>query len=141
MGGYTLPVATSQDPNDPNSPNPYALYGYNSVGGMSPYAPAGVDNSATNWGTAISQGGQDVGLGVNMNDILTANRNQISTEGNQIGQEAANQLNYYSPLQQQDTGAENTALNQLDQQPGYTPDQASQINVDYSQFNTSPDQY
>jgi len=139
MGGYTIPVATSQDPNDPNNPNPYAIYGYNGYGGMSAYN--GADSSSQDWGTAINQGGQDVSPDASISQITSSNRNQISTTGNELEQQGANELNYYAPLQQDYTGAENEALNQLDQQPGYTPDQAGQIDVDYSQFNTSPDQW
>ena len=139
MGGYTLPVATSQDPNDPSQANPYAMYGYNGYGGFSPYS--GVDTSSQNWGSAIGAGGQDVSPNASISDITSANRNQISDEGNTIAQQGANELNYYSPLQQADTSAENSALNQLQATPGFTPAQSSQINADYSQYNTAPSQY
>ena len=142
MGSYGTPLPTqvSQNgPDDPNNINPYGVYGYQGYGGFSPYA-GGVDNSTQNFGASLGSGGQDVDPNASMEDIFAANRNQISTTGNQIGQEAGNELNYYGPLQQQYTGAENSALNNLAQQPGFSPDEQGQINVDYSQFNTSPDQ-
>ena len=139
MGGFSpLPTQVSQDPNNPNAINPYALYGYSGYGGFSPYS-GGVDNSTQNFGAALGAGGQDVDPNASMENIFAANRNQISTTGNQIGQEAGNQLNYYGPLQQQYTGAENTALNNLAATPGFTPGEQGQINVDYSQFNTGND--
>ena len=140
MGSYTLPIATSQDPSDPTQNNPYAVYGYNGYGGFSPYS-GGVDNSSQDWGTAIGASGQDVNPNASISDITSSNRNQISTEGNEIAQQGANELNYYAPLEQAYTGAENNALNELQQTPGFTPEQAGQINVDYSQYNTTPQQY
>ena len=68
------------------------------------------------------------------------NQGLINAQGEQINQEALNQLNYYAPLQQQYEGEANQALNQLQQTPGYTPQEASQINVNYGQFAQSPDQ-
>ena len=138
---YVLPVATSQDPSNPQSPNPYAIYGYPGYGGFSPYTSYGAENASQNWGTAIGQAGQFVNPNASMEDIFSANRNQISATGNIIGQEASNQLNYYSPWQQQYQQASNAALNQLAQTPGYTPQEAGQINVDYGQYQTSPDQW
>lgn len=122
--------------------DPYQVYGYNGAGsgGFSPYY-GGTDTSSTNFGTALDQNGQLVNPNASMEQIFAANRNQISDTGNLIGQEAGNELNYYGPLQEQDTAAENTALNNLAQNPGFTPQEAGQINVDYSQFNTTPDQY
>ena len=140
MGGYTLPVQISNDPSDPTQNNPYGVYGYNGYGGFSPYS-GGIDNSSQNWGTAVGAAGQDVSPSASISDITSANRNQISTEGNVIAQQGGNELNYYGPLQQQYTGAENQALNELEATPGFTPDQSAQINADYSQFNTTPDQY
>lgn len=130
MGAYGLPLPTqvSQSSGDPTQLDPYAVYGYNGYGGFSPYSG----------GTAPLNPEY---AGEPMQNIFTNNANQITQTGNLIGQEAGNELNYYGPLQQQYTGAENTALNQLAQTPGFTPDQAGQINVDYSQFNTTPDQY
>jgi hypothetical protein len=55
---------------------------------------------------------------------------------NQLQGEAQSQLAYYGPEQEQAQGQEETALQQLQQQPGYTPGQTSQINVDYGQYNT-----
>lgn len=136
MSTYTLPTP------DLSQQDPYALYGYYGAGsgGFSPYY-GGTDTSSQNWGTAIGANGQDVNPNASMEDVFSANRNQISNTGNLIGQEAGNQLNYYGPLQQQYTSAENAALNQLQQTPGYTSQEAGQINTDYSQFNTSPDQW
>jgi hypothetical protein len=124
MGGYVSPLPTqvSQDPNNPSAINPYATYGY-------PGAYGGFLPSDNQYG------------GEPMQDIYTGNANQISDTGSAIAAQGANELNYYGPLQQQYTGAEDQALNNLQQTPGFTPDQASQINTDYSQYNTTPDQY
>lgn len=56
---------------------------------------------------------------------------------NQINNEATSQLNYYDPLQQQAQGQAEGALSQLQAQPGYTPGQEAQINVDYGANKTS----
>jgi hypothetical protein len=120
---YTpLPTQVSQDPNNPNATNPYAVYGYpGSYGGFLPQ-----DNE---------YGGEP------MQNIFTSNANQISDTGSAIAAQGANELNYYGAQQQQYTGAENQALNNLAQTPGFTPSEAGQINVDYSQFNTPQSQY
>jgi hypothetical protein len=55
---------------------------------------------------------------------------------NQLEGEAQAQLGYYGPLQEQAQQQEETALQNLNAQPGYTPAQASQINVNYGQYNT-----
>lgn len=121
--------------------NPYAVSGYSGYGGFSPYSSTGTYTSSQNFGTALGNAGQMVNPNASMEDIYAANRNQISQTGNVIGQEAGNQLNYYDPLQQQYTAAENQALNNLQQTPGFTPQEAGQINVNYSQFNTPGSQY
>src|ERR1700744_6036779 len=127
---------------DVSQQNPYAIYGYNGAGsGGFSRSSGGTANSSQNFGTALGSDGQDVDPNASMEDIFAANRNQISNTGNLIGQEAGNELNYYQPLQQQYTSAENQALNNLAQTPGYTSQEAGQINTDYSQFNTSPDQW
>jgi hypothetical protein len=64
------------------------------------------------------------------------NNNYINEAGQQINQEAQGNLAYEGALQAGYTGNENQALNQLAQTPGYTPGEASQINANYSQFNT-----
>src|SRR6185436_14447829 len=138
---YELPTQTSQDPNDPKAINPYALYGYQGFGGFSPYSQSGVANSSQNFGVALGNAGQDVDPNAPMEDIFAANRNQISTTGNLIGQQAGHQLNYYGPLQQAYTGAQGQALNDLHATPGFTPGESGQINTDYSRFNTGDDQY
>lgn len=61
----------------------------------------------------------------------------INAGGQQINQEAQGALDYYSPLQQQATGNVNSALSALQQTPGYTPQEAGQINVNYGDNNTS----
>jgi hypothetical protein len=69
--------------------------------------------------------------------ILTGNNNNyINQAGQQINQEAQGNLAYESGLQTQYTGQTNAALNALSQTPGYTAPEASQINADYSQYNT-----
>jgi hypothetical protein len=55
---------------------------------------------------------------------------------NQLQGEAEAQLGYYGPLQEQAQQQEEASLDQLNAQPGYTPGQASQINVNYGQYNT-----
>lgn len=64
------------------------------------------------------------------------NNNYINQGGQQLNQEAQGNLAYEGALQNQYTGQTNAALNQLAQTPGYTPDESSQINTDYSQYNT-----
>ena len=142
MGGVYnyLPQLPNQQYPDPNS-----IYGY----GYGPYSANGAPianasaagGGSVAWGNAIAQGGPDVDPNASISNITSANRNQINNTGNAIGAEGGNELNYYGGLQQQYTGQENSALNALAQQPGYSPAQASQINADYSQFNTTPDQY
>src|ERR1017187_9345831 len=61
----------------------------------------------------------------------------INSGAQQINNEATAQLGYYAPIQQQYQGAQDTALAQLNQTPGYTPGQASQINQDFGQNDTS----
>jgi trimeric autotransporter adhesin len=69
--------------------------------------------------------------------ILTGNTaNYINQAGQQLNQEAQGNLAYESALQSQYQGALNQGLNALAATPGYTPGEAGQINVDYSQFNT-----
>ena len=92
---YTLPSQS-----DSSQLNPYQIYGYNGYGGMSPNS-GGAQNASQDWGTAIGQAGQDVDPNASMQDIFSANRNQISATGNTLGQEAGNQLNYYGAQQQQ----------------------------------------
>lgn len=64
---------------------------------------------------------------------------QIQAGGQQINQEAISQLGYYGPIQQQYQSAQDQALQQLQQTPGYTPEEASKIGVDYSQYKTGQD--
>jgi hypothetical protein len=80
--------------------------------------------------------GADVDPNASMEDVFASNRATINATGNVIGNEGANQLAYYDPLQQQEQNAQNASLNQLQQTPGFTAQEAGQINVDYSQFNT-----
>ena len=55
---------------------------------------------------------------------------------NQLEGQAQAQESYYGPLQEQAQQQEEAALGQLQAQPGYAPQQASEINADYSQYNT-----
>src|SRR5271165_1591514 len=113
MGGYPLPVPQG------DQIDPYGIYGYNGFSGFSPYS-GGLQNSSENFGTALGQAGPDVDPNAPMEDTFSTIRNEINTQGNLIGQEAGNQLNYYGPEQQQFQGAQNNALNQLAAQPGYS---------------------
>jgi hypothetical protein len=61
----------------------------------------------------------------------------INAAGQQINQSAQAAEGYYSPLQEEATGNVNTALQALQQTPGYTPTEASQINVNYGANDTS----
>ena len=126
MGTYTLPVE------DPNAINPYSLYGY----GYGPYSSNATGLNTNTSGMNWSGTGADISPNAPMEDVFASNRGAINTTGNVIGNEAAQQLSYYSPLQQQYQGAQNQSLNQLEQTPGFTPQEADQIGVDYSQFNT-----
>lgn len=62
-----------------------------------------------------------------MENIYAANRDTINTTGNQLGQEAGNQLNYYGKLQEGFQGAQNKALNDLQQTPGYNDTETASI--------------
>jgi hypothetical protein len=146
MGGFTaLPVAQPPDPNDPNVVNQYryGVYGY----GQSPtaFGPGAVASGNTlpafQAGYVSGAPTVDTDPQASMEEIQAADRATIASTGAEIGSEAASELNYYSPLQQGFQTAQDAALNELKQTPGFTPQEASQINVDYSQFNTSPDQY
>lgn len=67
---------------------------------------------------------------------VSANQNYINEAGQQLNQEAQGELAYYGPMQQQYDQAQRQALESLNETPGYTPEEAGQINVDYSQYNT-----
>ena len=70
---------------------------------------------------------------------VNANQNYITQGASAIDQTANQGLQYWDPLTSQYVSATNQALNNLAQTPGYTAPEASQINTNYSQFNTSPD--
>jgi hypothetical protein len=143
MGGFVaLPVSQPYDPSDRDVLNQYqyGIYGYGQAG--SPFALGGPPQGfAPGQNAMTQQPSADIYPGAPMEDIFAANRNIAATTGDVIGGEGAAELGYYSPLQQQFQSAQNVALNNLAQTPGYTPEQASQINVDYSGFNTPADQY
>lgn len=119
--------------------------------GYSPYPYGGFDPNANNrkgngpdtsqMGYAPSGNEADVNPNASMEDIYAANRDTINTTGNGLEQEGGNQLNYYGGQAVADQTAQNQALNQLQQTPGYTAPIASQINQDYSQFNSTPAQF
>jgi len=112
--------------NPPNSP-------YGGVYGNAPN-PTSVANPT--WSN-VGQGG----TGNDENDILQQaynNQQYINQQGQQLNQEAQGELAYYGPQQATYDQAQAQALKQLQQNPGYTPGQAGQINVDYSQYNTTP---
>ena len=122
----------------------------------SPYLPTPSYIPYTNWGpySPNSTGAQQSSMGFNvdypnvnvnpnspMENIFAQNRNNINTIGNFLGGQAGSQIPYYQGLQQTQQDAQNSALNNLWQTPGYNQDEASQIGTDYSRYNTSPDQY
>lgn len=74
-----------------------------------------------------------------MQNRYTQNQDLINAQGTQINNEATYQMGYYGQKIPQYVGQEEQQLAQLAGQPGYTPGQQGQINVDYSQFNTSPE--
>lgn len=142
----------SPDPNQqyqpwlPAAPNPSnGIYGYSALpyGAWDPNANNGQGNGpdTSQLGFAPSGNEADVDPNASMEKIYAANRDTINTTGNAIGQQAGNALNYYGGVQQNYQTAQNNALNQLQQTPGFNPGEAGQINVDYSQYNTTPGQY
>lgn len=121
MGGYTIPIS-EQDP----------IYGY-------PYGPYGGRTGAVQANTRFDPSTGftiDVDPNAPMEDVFASNRNFINTTGNVIGGEAGAQLAYYDPIQRKYQSAQDVALNRLNETPGFTPDEASRIGVDYSQYNT-----
>lgn len=66
-----------------------------------------------------------------------ADQGIINAGGQQINQEAQQQLKHYDPLQQEYEGKSREALDKLKQTPGYTADEAGKIGVDYGRNKTS----
>lgn len=122
----------------------------------SPYLPAPSYIPYTNWGpySPASTGAQQSSMGFDVNypnvnvnpnapmeNIFAQNRNNINTIGNFLGGQAGSQIPYYQNLQQTQQDAQNSALNNLWQTPGYNSQESAGIGADYSQYNTSPDQF
>lgn len=147
MATAGVPDPNQQDQFQPWLPNnpTYSPAGYNPYpyGGFDPNSNGGTGNGVdtSQMGYAPSGNEADVDPNASMEKIYAANRDTINTTGNTLGQEGGNELNYYGGQTVQDQTAQNNALNQLQQTPGYTSPEAGQINVDYSQFNTTPAQY
>lgn len=68
--------------------------------------------------------------------MTSQNRIYAATTGGDIMANIGSQMGYYGGLQEQYRQAADQAYQQLAKTPGYTPGEAGQINVDYSQFNT-----
>lgn len=100
MGAYTLPV---------NEISPYApqVYGQDPWSQYLPYA--NTDPNAS------------------MEDIYARNRSILSSGANNLNTVAGAQLNYYGTLQPRFQQAADTALNQLQETPGYTSQEAAAI--------------
>lgn len=133
-----LPLDANGNPINPYGQAP-GSFGYVPPS-MIPQSPgAGNFQPATDvYGNPVAapqfNGTRDDSIGAQVN----SNQNLINEFGQQINQEAESQLGYYSPLQAQYQQEANSALNQLGQTPGYTPQEAGQININYSQDNTTP---
>lgn len=139
--GFAVPQLPVYDPNDPSNQNNQNQYLYGIYGQT---------QNPTSWGTAAPNTGADVlydtpatdvAANSSMNDVFASNRALESTVGSQLAGEEASELPYYSQEQQQYGSAAGAVLNDISQTPGFTPQQASQINVDYSQFNTPQSGY
>lgn len=90
-------------------------------------------------GPSYTQVGQG-NTGNDENDVMQEafnNRTYINAAGQQLNQEGEGELGYYGNMESNYDQAQASALNALAQTPGYTNDQASQIDLPYSQFNTS----
>ncbi len=123
--------------NDPS--NPFANLNVSPLASSqtSTPAPAGPYGNVSAPPTLNLQG--QGGVGDSHNDILWQaynNQNLTAQQGQQLQNEGLSQLQYYGPLQQQAQQEEQAALQQLQQTPGYTDPEASQINVNYGQYNT-----
>lgn len=94
-----------------------------------------------NYNTSVNSPNQPTsqyGSGNFGNENYYANQQFIGQQGQNINNETAAQQGYYGSLIPGYQQQEDTALNNLNQNPGYTPSQTGQINVNYGQFNTSP---
>lgn len=74
-----------------------------------------------------------------IHDQFYDDQGQIQAGAQQINSEATNQLGYYGNRQATQAGLTDQALSDLKTTPGYTPQEASQINVDYGGNKTSQD--
>lgn len=117
------------------STSPYPLYGYN---------PNDPTQNPALYGTAGIYGSPSVSAlpqlpnstQSQIQNITGGNATLINATGQQIEGEAQSQLPFYSALETGSAAQEQQALQQLQQTPGYTPEEASQINLDYGQYNT-----
>lgn len=103
MGGF-VPQIPQNDPN-------YPLY--------DPYAVPGPQS----WNFPYP----NTDPNASMEHIYGQNRNIIGAGAENLNQEAQAQLGYYGPLQQQFTNAQINSLNQLNETPGFTPEESAAI--------------
>jgi len=116
-----IPGAFGYVPPSQIAASPTGSYGGSGVYGSPVAAPA--FSAQNNW---------------NIDNAVQENQNFANDAFQQVNQEAQGELGTYGPQQTQFENEANAGLNQLAAQPGYTPGQESQINTNYSQFNTSP---
>jgi hypothetical protein len=127
----TQPVS----PFNPPYANPANIYGTPYAGNQTLLTGQYGNQAVPQGSTGVPTYNTDPNIGVT--NILSQNNAETISGAQQINAEAQAEEGYYSPLQQQATTEENAALGQLQQTPGYTAPEASQINVNYGQFNTS----
>jgi hypothetical protein len=75
-----------------------------------------------------------------MQNRYVQNQNLINAQGTELNNEAIDAEGYYGGLTPGYQEATDTALSDLNDTPGYTGDEADRIGLDYSQFNSSPDE-
>lgn len=127
-GNPDLPMSAA------GGPQSQSVYG--DVGTAVPGVNTG-QYAGTNGATGIPQLNTDPNQDIH--NMFYNDQAIINAGGQQINQEAQNQLKYYDPLQQKYQGLADQSLQDLKQTPGYTSGEASQINKDFGQNKTSAD--
>lgn len=126
---YRRPVgAAALDPNDPNGD---PTQGGDPPAVTPPAAPGIYGNPG---GASIPNINTDHNQPINR--LFYGDIDQIQAGGQQINQEAINQLGYYGPIQQAEQQKADAALDELKQTPGYNADEASKIGIDYGRYRT-----
>ena len=125
---------TLRSPQPPAGPYGYNPYPY---GGFDPNADNGTgngpDTSQNPPGTndpTFSGNEADVSPNAPMEDIYATNRDTLNTTGNELGQQAGSAGRYYGGIQTNYQDAQDTALNDLQQTPGYTGSESTAIQGD-----------